>query len=49
MDPVNRTSTRLCGLVGELDDKLAASRTQTQAGTDPVAIVRSERKVPAWL
>lgn len=49
MDPLNRTSTRLCGFVGELDDKLAASRTQTQAGTDPVAIVRSERKVPAWL
>ena len=49
MDPVNRTNTRLCGLVQELDDKLAASRTRTQAGIDPVAIVRSERKVPAWL
>jgi hypothetical protein len=49
VEPVNRTSESLRGLVRELDDKLAETRVIRRSGPDDIMIVYPKRRVPGWV
>jgi len=49
MEPVNRSSESLVGLVRELDDKLAETRVVNRSDPDDITIIYPKRRVPGWV